>query len=252
MAEARGSISENMHLSLFDEVSGICPKCSKSLLKRQNGRLSKLYEVAHIYPHSPRPDEITLLKNELKLTNDVDDIGNLIALCRECHKIFDNPRTLSGYREMCEIKKEAILNVGIKNGFTKFHLTEELKEIVESLSKLQTKSISDQTLNAKTVDSKLSGNNNYMFQVKIEGYVNYFYFSIRDLFKQVDQLRPGTSELIGSEIRTHFLKLKRDGVGPEKIFDSLVEWIRLYYNGASREASEALISFFVQNCEVYS
>ncbi len=51
-----------MSLVLFDEVSSICPKCNKPLMKRSKGQMTKLYEIAHIYPNSPRPHELELLK----------------------------------------------------------------------------------------------------------------------------------------------------------------------------------------------
>nr|WP_277399219.1 HNH endonuclease signature motif containing protein [Escherichia coli] len=72
----------------------------------QNGkRKIKLYEVAHIYPFSPREEEKELLKDEQRLCDDVDSEDNLIALCRDCHKLFDNPRTIEGYRDNVRYQK---------------------------------------------------------------------------------------------------------------------------------------------------
>lgn len=76
--------SPNLNLELFDEVNGLCPKCYKPLLDNKNSKKTKLYEVAHIYPHSPRPHEIELLKSEIRLNIDSDHEDNLIALCRDC------------------------------------------------------------------------------------------------------------------------------------------------------------------------
>ncbi|HGJ4156761.1 TPA: HNH endonuclease signature motif containing protein [Salmonella enterica subsp. enterica serovar Grumpensis] len=106
MGEERKNINHNTHIVLYDEVSGLCPKCFKPLMVQNGKRKIKLYEVAHIYPFSPREEEKELLKDEQLLCDDVDSEDNLIALCRDCHKLFDNPRTIEGYREMYAIKKQ--------------------------------------------------------------------------------------------------------------------------------------------------
>ena len=125
----RKNPTENMGLVLFDEVGGICPKCTKPLIKKNKGRLTKLFEIAHIYPNSPRPHEVDLLQNEVRLSKDVDDELNLIALCRDCHKIFDNPRTIEGYREMVSIKKELQCLSNLKKSWFDNSIDDELSLI---------------------------------------------------------------------------------------------------------------------------
>ena len=43
------------------EVGGVCPKCGKPLLITKGNRNHKLYQIAHIYPNSPLPSEVTEL-----------------------------------------------------------------------------------------------------------------------------------------------------------------------------------------------
>lgn len=83
MGEERKNINHNTHIVLYDEVSGLCPKCFKPLMVQNGKRKIKLYEVAHIYPFSPREEEKELLKDEQRLCDDVDSEDNLIALCRD-------------------------------------------------------------------------------------------------------------------------------------------------------------------------
>nr|WP_240156255.1 ABC-three component system protein [Pantoea stewartii] len=213
--------------------------------------LVKVYEIAHIYPHSPRPHEVILLKDEERLTEDAEDIGNLIALCKDCHKVFDNPRTVEGYREMCKLKKASSQSASIKNSLSTFHLTEEINYLIEKLSKLSGGSGVKLEFDAKTIETKIPDEEDFLLKFKVQGFVNYFYHIVFKLFQEVEQLKPGTSEIIFTEVRLHYLSLKRDGVEKEKIFESLVQWIHLTCESKSKTASETLISFFIQNCEVF-
>lgn len=251
MAENRCSNTNNRNLALCDEVNGLCPKCNKALLKKTEKSLVKVYEIAHIYPHSPHPYEVTLLKDEVRLTDDAEDIGNLIALCKDCHKVFDSPRTVEGYREMCKLKKVSSQNALIKNSLSTFHLTEDINYLIGKLSELSVSSSVKLEFDAKTIETKLPNEKEFLLKFKVQGYVNYFYHDIFRLFKEVEQLKPGTSELIFTEVKAHYLSLKRDGVEKEKIFESLVEWVHRTCDSKNRIASETLVSFFIQNCEVF-
>ncbi|WP_420064520.1 ABC-three component system protein [Pectobacterium colocasium] len=251
MAENRGTNTHNKNLALCDEVNGLCPKCNKALLKKTKKSLVKVYEIAHIYPHSPHPHEVTLLKYEERLTEDAEDIGNLIALCKDCHKVFDNPRTVEGYREMCKLKKASSQNALIKNSLSTFHLTEDINFLIGKLSELSGSSSVKLEFDAKTIETKLPNEKEFLLKFKVQGYVNYFYHDIFRLFQEIEQLKPGTSELIFTEVKVHYLSLKRDGVEKDKIFESLVEWVHLTCESKNRIASETLISFFIQNCEVF-
>ena len=251
MATARKRPPENTHIILCGEVDGVCPKCSKAIMKRHSGGITKLYEIAHIYPHSPRPDEIILLQNEERLTSDVDDLGNLIVLCRECHKIFDTPKTVEGYREMCTIKRGLIQRSKIKDSISDARLSQDIRNLLKNIALPDCSQEEELSLLALTIKDKLKECNNGIFKVKIENYVNYFYHRIQTLFRQLDKEIPGASEITYLEVKAHYLRLKQQGHSHENIFNALVEWFRVSCQAESIESSEALVSYFVQDCEVF-
>ena len=98
MGDNRRIFSDNEKMVLFNEVDGRCPICGKPLTNTKNGQIIKMFEVAHIYPANPRPEEVELLKDEERLSKDVNSLANVIAVCRICHKKFDTPRTIEEYR----------------------------------------------------------------------------------------------------------------------------------------------------------
>jgi hypothetical protein len=244
--------TENMGLVLFDEVSGICPQCTKPLMKKGKGQMTKLYEVAHIYPHSPRPHEEILLKDEVRLNSDVDHEDNLIALCRDCHKIFDNPRTVKGYREVVAIKIELQRLTNLKNGWFDSSIDQEMNEVIERLTSLSGEALAELSLDALKVETKSDNTLEFLVKLKIQNNVKYFYSEIKSKFAELDKTCPYTSDTIYSQVKTYYLKLKKNGLNQTQIFSALTDWITINTDCKNISVSEILVSFFVQNCEVYS
>lgn len=243
--------TENMGLVLFDEVSAICPKCNKPLMKRK-GVMTKLYEIAHIYPNSPRPNESELLKDEIRLNEDVDHEDNLIALCRDCHKIFDNPRTVEGYREMVAIKRELQRLSKLKNGWFDNSIDEEINEVIDALASFSGEALEELSLDVIKVDEKSDETLNILVKLKIKNNVKYYYPEVKSKFAEMDRAAPYTSDIIYSQVKTYYIKLKKDGLDQTQIFSALTEWIKNTVGCKNTEVCEIIVSFFVQNCEVYS
>lgn len=249
--ENRKSITENMSIVLFNEVGGLCPKCNIPLMNKGE-RLTKLYEVAHIYPHSPRANEAQLLKDEERLSKDVDDLNNLIALCKPCHKIFDNPRTIAGYREMVDLKKELQRISRLKDDLHENKLDQEFNSIIQSLADFRGESTSELSLEAIKVDEKSDDTLHFFTKQKIKNNVKYFYKEIQDKFAELDKSQPYTSDTIFSQVKTYYCKLRKSDYDQSEIFDAMTKWIMTISCNQNREVSEIFVSFFIQNCEVYS
>lgn len=215
--------TENMGLVLFDEVGGICPKCTKPLMNRSKGQMTKLYEVAHIYPNSPRPHEVILLKDEELLNENVDHEDNLIALCRDCHKIFDNPRTVDGYREMVSIKRELQRLSKLKNGWFGNSIDEEISEVIATLASFSEEALEELSLKAMKIDSKSDSTLEVLVKLKIKNNVKYFYSKIKSKFAELDKRIPYTSDTIYSQVKTYYVKLKKEGLDQTQIFSALVD-----------------------------
>lgn len=244
--------TENMGLVLFDEVGGICPKCTKPLMRKSKGKMTKLYEVAHIYPNSPRAHELELLKDEERLSEDVDDESNLIALCRDCHKLFDNPRTIEGYRDMVCIKKELQRLSNLRKSWFDNSIDDEINKVIASLVLFSGDALEELSLDAITVDSKSDETLNALVKLKIKSNIRYFYNDIKSKFSELDKGEPFTSDTIYSQVKTYYLKLKKKNLDQTQIFSALIDWVKNVTDCESTEVSEIIVSFFVQNCEVYS
>lgn len=215
--------------------------------------MTKLFEIAHIYPNSPHPHETILLKDEERLGSDVDSEDNLIALCRDCHKIFDNPRTVEGYREMVSIKKELQRLSNLQKSWFDNSIDEEINSVILSLASYSGDEILEElSLDAIEVDKKADDTLNGLVKLKIKNNVKYFYTEIKSKFAELDKSVPYTSDTIYSQVKTYYVKLKKNGLNQTQMFSALTEWINNRSTCKNTEVAEMLVSFFVQNCEVYS
>ena len=83
---------------------------------------------------------------------------------------------------------------------------------------------------------------------KVLSYVTQYFTFVRNEFKK---LQPETAfELIACQFKQFFLQAEKSLIKQDQIFDQLVEWVA-NKTQASRVASEIVVSFFIQNCEVF-
>ncbi len=122
MQDNRRKFSDNEKQVLFDEVHGRCPICGRRLTHSKNGHFYRTFEVAHIYPANPKTEEEKLLATEERLSDDVNSLKNVVAVCRISHKKFDTPRTIDEYRTWVRMKKKLLQENEIKDNYALFNI----------------------------------------------------------------------------------------------------------------------------------
>lgn len=253
MAKAkRKKFTPNTHILLHHEVDGVCPKCAKVLLYDKKGGKHKGYEIAHIYPLNATDAEKKLLSKEEKLSEDLNDNKNLLAMCLECHPKFDKPRTVEEYRWAVQKKKDLMAKSKSKSLWHTGQIETEVQEIIRQLKEQQLPDMAfDLSLIPLKIDEKTDSSLPAITKDKIKNYVkNYFHF-IQNAMKNLERESPNTAELISNQIRIHYLALKKQGHTQQEIFTNIVDWVHTKTNQVSKDACEAFSSFFVQNCEVF-
>lgn len=251
MGKKRRKITPNELLILHSEVDGVCPLCPTTLIYEKNGKNQKGFEVAHIYPLNPLPKEIILLKNEEKLNSDSDHSDNLICLCNPCHKRYDKDKTVEEYRELVKKKKDILKRKKEQEIWAKTSIEKEIFEIIELLVYQDLEFEDNLEYNPKTIDDKSNESITVLTKRKIHKNVQDYFYKISSKFKELDFLKPMTTEIISSQIKTHFLLLKSQGNNQKEIFEAMVSWLQKQTKQDSREASEIIISYFIQNCEIF-
>lgn len=245
----RRQLNKNQDLTLFEEVNGLCPLCGKSLLDKKNGKERFQGERAHIYPHSPTDKQLEELK-DVPLPTDKESLENLILLCFDCHKKYDYDTTRDDYLKLFEIKQNLLTRRKTKEELSYITITDDINQVLQALSSLEHKEAKDLNFDVYFIKKKIP--NDLLLQEKIVEHVTSYYKVITTLFKEMDNLKSNTFNLIAATIKTAYMKTINGNprVDKEQIFNSLVSWLESKTNG-KRTACEIVISYFVQNCEVF-
>ncbi len=251
----RKNISKYDELQLFNEVDGVCPNCPTILIGDKGGKKRKDYEIAHIYPLNPTQEEKEILKDEELLNADLNHQDNLICLCLKCHNEFDNPRTVIEYRNLLSKKKELIRLFKEKSIWANSNIENEIFELIDFLANEDFNFNENDILNydPKTIDEKTDSSITKLTKRKIHKNVQDYFNQIKSKFRNLDNLQPGTTETISIQIKQHYLLLKKNNSqkNQKEIFDAMVGWLNKRTNSISYESSEIIVSYFIQNCEIF-
>ncbi|OCH19036.1 hypothetical protein A6E05_01410 [Aliivibrio sp. 1S165] len=253
----RKGLTENKVRLLHGEVNGKCPKCSKILIKEKNGRYTNDGEIAHIYPCNPLPYEEKLLAGQVLLHDDVNNLTNLIALCKSCHNEFDNPRTLEGYLAMVEIKKAILAQRKLEKKRDSIKIEQEINNVLDWLSvhceadEQRKNSNEEPKYDVKELDNKADETLKYRTKKKIRANIDEFYVHINSKLADLDALYDDVSTEIRIEVQHFYTALKRQGYDQTRVFQEMVKWLAENSTCDCYDTCEIMISFFVQDCEVF-
>jgi hypothetical protein len=248
----RVSITENTDNAHLLEVDGMCPLCGNYLLIPKGKRMNKKYQIAHIYPNSPTPNEVKELQGLERLGTNCEDFENKIALCKDCHGYYDDHKTKEEYLRLVKIKKRLLATSKAKISTSHQDIDEEIVLVINSLTNIDPITLQKMELEYKALKISSKIEQTYsILKVKIETYVCIYFNLIKETFQNLDQENKLNFDLVASEIRSSFLKCDEEIVSKSEIFESLVKWLKSKSSGSSSEACEAVISYFVQSCEVF-
>ncbi|WP_055665534.1 ABC-three component system protein [Desnuesiella massiliensis] len=253
MQDNRRDFSDNEKMLLFNEVDGHCPICGDTLSHKKKGSIYRTFDIAHIYPANPRPEEVKILEDELLLSSDVNDLKNVIAVCKKCHKIFDTPRTVEEYQKWYRLKLRLIQDAEIKNTYQLFNIESEIKTILENLNN---PNFEDEliSLNYESlkIDEKTNSTLPFIIKRTIKrDVVDYFDF-IKKLFIEINKTNPYKFETLASQIKGFYFKCMQINQSQEYIYNTLVDWLCIKTDNYSKRACEIVIAYFIQDCEVFS
>lgn len=253
MTSNRREYSEAEIVSMLSQMSNRCPLCDGDLFYRKNRRHYKSYQLAHIYPLNPRPDEVSELANSPKLSANVNDPDNIVPLCLNCHGQFDKPRTAGEYLRLYQIKSEALQDERHRSLASQYPLEEQIVAIVAHLHSdaVEQETGVTLTLTPKAVDEKLDATMPPPTKRKVRNAIEDYFRHVQTAFLELERNDPGCSEQIFIQVKSFYVMQKRQGLTQAQVFANLVAWIRVRSKAQTLESAEAVASFFIQNCEVF-
>jgi len=249
----RRNLTPHENAILLAEVESLCPFDAKPLMYEKKGRNQKLWEGAHIYPLNPTEEEIELLKDEERLHEDVNNIRNFIALCGDCHKKYDNPRTVEEYRLLVSIKKNILSKSETRSKYADYQIEKEIKDVIKSLVEGSDEgSYTPLNYDALQLDTKADHTLSRITKNRIRNEITENYLYIQHQFREIDSQYPKTFNAIASQVKSFHDTLSRRETSQEIMYEQLTEWLYKRTGNISKGACGIIISFFIQNCEVFS
>lgn len=138
----------------------------------------------------------------------------------------------------------------IDDDFDVLRVEEDLRVVINGLSSLTAEQIENLKITPIEIVNKIEEQNGLLLQ-KIYSQVNAFYYRVEELFKQIGNIRGKKFKSIAYVVAGKYRNLSDSSLDQNQIFDSIVDWLKGFFPNASRISCEIIISFFVQNCEVF-
>lgn len=246
----RKAPTEVEQLFYLKEVQFSCPLCGKDLRNLRQRKKNKLYEIAHIFPNSPTEEQYKVLGELPRLGENSESFENKIALCKDCHDRQDYHTTAEDYTILLHKKEWYLKNTALHDATISLALEEEIAGVVDKISTLKEEEYKALNYNPVKLSNKFY-NHEILLKSKISTYVTLFYPFIRDLFKDVEGKNGFCLDALSLQIKCCFVKMNAIASDKDMIFNHIVDWIQQKTSSTSKEACEAVVSFFVQNCEVF-
>lgn len=247
MAKAdRAHPSDAEKAELLAEVNQRCPLCYKSLISTKGSRPFKDYQIAHIYPHSATTEQFLVLEN-LPRVDDLESVKNLIPLCRDCHARQDFHTTKEDYLRLYTKKIECAGKYAANKLAFNCRLEPDVSKIVSALGALPEDVRIELSLNPLKVSQKIDDK---ALCEKVRNYVVQYFGFVQSEFAKLQDKERIPFEMVAVQVRHYFLQVELLLITKEQMFDQMVNWV-MEKTGGNRSASEIVVSFFVQDCEVF-
>ena len=232
------------------EVSFSCPLCGEDLRHRRQKKPNKLYEIAHIFPNSPTEEQYVRLGSLPRLGDNSESFENKIALCKRCHDQQDYHTTVEDYLDLLEKKKRFLKLTDLREAPLTMGLELQIADVIKRVCSLREDEIAALNYAPVRLAQKFTANE-WLLKNRISTYVTCYYPYIRDCFKELEGINGFRLDALSLQIKSCFIKMEGLSDRKSDIFDQLVNWVMAKTCSTSREACEAVVSFFVQNCEVF-
>lgn len=238
---------------LLQECNMRCPLCREKLVKTVKGQPIKKYEVVPMFPAWMDIIQQNSFNAVAAPPNDLDSLDNKILLCRDCAGEYLVAPSTAEYRRLVAIKKQQRNEMTLQDKVDDIAVEKGIREILDALAEIKKppKPEDRSKWEAFRVDKKIPDDNGTL-QDRVTYWVLRYYRYIESQFKQGERTPPLRFKKVKNEINQCFETFDEENMPQGEIFERLVRWLEDQTDCHNRDALEAMISFFVQNCEVFN
>jgi len=237
---------------LLAETNYQCPIDGTRLWKKVKGKYSYVYKIVKIFPENI-DDELAKGFTAIQgVPRDLDMDDNKICLCKKCAEDYvDNP-SVEKYRKLLELKSAIVRGQKRKQIANESDIDDEIVDVIKAIANMDEKTELQPFTEALEIKDKILPGNVVLEKAIRDDVVEYYPF-IEKQFSLLDGVEGATFNIIRSEVTTCYEKYEREGLDQNDIYNSLVDWL-IQAKGLTdrhRTAASVMVSFFVQNCDVF-
>ncbi|MBQ8329052.1 MAG: hypothetical protein IJX83_05430 [Lachnospiraceae bacterium] len=234
---------------LLAEANYECPLCHRKLVDTVKGKAVKKYRITQIFPDDLDTATTSEFSKACAAPSGFDVPENLIALDEDCSDRYLLSPTVEEYKKLREIKTVISRNYIAKASVNNLQLEDDIRTVLDALSLMRDASeLVELEYDALHVEEKFKPEN-FILKNETQMQVVMYYRYIERLFSESN----ADFDMIASEVKLSSQKLEKAGMSQAEVIAQLSEWIRNKSGlDASRQmACNIVVSFFIQNCEVF-
>ena len=240
-------------VEFFTDCNQLCSICGKPLKLYKAKKTMYRYSIIQIFPEglsTIKSDEFALIAPP---PASFRHKNNKICVCDVCGDEYAASPTAETYRLLIDKKeRQLLLNETVSLMHTS-ELDDKISEILGGLNNLDFDSAEYKALRTKPLTIKEKIENDERLRRKINDDAHAYYHFVRKQLSELDDAGVNF-KIIANQVQNYYLKLStKKGKSQSDIYYDIVEWImhKLSLGNDYRVACEIVVSFFVQNCEVF-
>lgn len=235
-------------LPFLTEVRYECPITHKDLVQEVRGKTRRRYKITQIFPADLDDDTVAAFDAAYPKPTDFNDPDNLIALYDEAASDYLFDPTIDEYKKLYELKRDLVKAHRARMNVNEEKLEDDIRTILDAIMNLEDAPATEPlSFDALHVADKIKGP--FVLKKTVTDDAVTYYNYIEYVFSNSDV----DFDLIASQIKTSSMMLENAGLTQREVVKELSDWIRekAGLGSDSSLASEVVVSFFIQNCEVF-
>lgn len=235
-------------LPFLTEVRYECPITHKDLVQEVRGKTRRRYKITQIFPADLDDDTAAVFDAAYPKPTDFNDPDNLIALYDEAASDYLFDPTIDEYKKLYELKRDLVKAHRARMNVNEEKLEDDIRTILDAIMNLEDAPATEPlSFDALHVADKIKGP--FVLKKTVTDDAVTYYNYIEYVFSNSDV----DFDLIASQIKTSSMMLENAGLTQREVVKELSDWIRekAGLGSDSSLASEVVVSFFIQNCEVF-
>lgn len=240
-------------MEFFTDCNQVCSICGKPLKLHKAKKTMYRYSIIQIFPEGlsqTKFDEFSLISTP---PVDFHHKNNRICVCDVCGDDYAALPTAETYRLLIDKKERQLLQNETVSMMHTSELDTKIADILGKLNDLDFDSAEYKALRTKPLTIKEKIESDEILRRKIINDSQSYYHFVRKHLSELDDAG-NNFKIIANQVQNYYLKLvMTKGKSQSDIYYDIVEWImhKLSLSNDYRIACEIVVSFFVQNCEVF-